>query len=167
MRLPVAAQRVIVGCMTRARGASRFSLDVCLRSVAIGVAAGSRASLGLAGPLVTSSLSGPWAVVAKVGGALGIAAELTGDKLPSAGSRLEQPGPPIRMTSGAVGALVLARRAEAGVLVPLLLGAAGAAAGTWGGAAWRAAAVGRRPDWQAAVVEDVVALSLTAFATRA
>ena len=152
--------------MTRARGASRSSSDVLARSFAIGVAAGSRASLGLAPPLLTSSLSGPWAVVAKVVSALGVAAELTGDKLPSAGSRLEQPGPPIRMISGAVGALVLARRAEAGVLFPLLLGAAGGAAGTWGGAAWRAAAVGRRPDWRAAVVEDAFALSLAAFATR-
>ncbi|MFF2620299.1 hypothetical protein [Oerskovia jenensis] len=152
--------------MTRAGGTSRSSFDVLARSLAIGVAAGSRASLGLAPPVLTSSLSGPWGMLAKVVGALGVAAELTGDKLPSAGSRLEQPGPPIRMTSGAVGALVLARRAEAGVLLPVLLGAAGGAAGTWGGAAWRAAAVGRRPDWQAAVVEDAVALSLAAFAVR-
>ncbi|MHA7134282.1 hypothetical protein [Oerskovia turbata] len=151
--------------MTRDSRAAR-PLDVLLRSVAIGVAAGSRASLGLVPPLLTSSLSGPWGVLARVGGALAVGAEITGDKLPSAGSRLEQPGPEIRMASGAIGAALLARRAGVGVVLSALLGAAGGAAGTWGGAAWRAAAVGRRPDWQAAVVEDALALSLAAFAAR-
>lgn len=156
----------MVGGMSRAPGISRFPSDLLVRSVAIGVAAGSRTSLGLAPVLLTSSVAGRWGAVATVGAVLGTAAELAGDKLPGTASRLDPPGPPIRMTAGALGALVLARRAEAGVLVPVLLGVAGAAAGTWGGAAWRAAAVGRRPDWQAAVVEDVVALSLAAFAVR-
>jgi hypothetical protein len=162
--LPVPRRRVIVVDMTR--DSAVRPLDVLLRSVAIGVAAGSRASLGLVPPLLTSSLTGPWGVVARVGGALAVAAEITGDKLPSAGSRLEPPGPLVRMGSGAVGAVLLARRAGAGPLLPALLGAAGGAAGTWGGAAWRAAAVGRRPDWQAAVVEDAAALSLAGFAAR-
>lgn len=152
--------------MSRAPGISRFPSDLLVRSVAIGVAAGSRASLGVAPALLTASVGGRWGAAVKVVAALGIVAELAGDKLPGTASRLDPPGPQIRMTSGAVGALVLARRAEVGVLVPVLLGVAGAAAGTWGGAAWRAAAVGRRPDWQAAVVEDAVALSLAAFAVR-
>ena len=164
MRLPVGPPARIVGDMHLERGTSRFPVDVLVRSLAIGTAAGSRASLGVALPLLTSSATGRGATVAKVVAGVGIVGEVLGDKLPGAGSRLEPPGPAIRMTSGAIGALVLARRAEAGVLLPVLLGAAGGAAGTWGGAAWRAAWVGKGPDWPAAVAEDVLALSLATFA---
>ena len=166
VRLPVGPPARIVGGMHPERGTSRFPVDVLVRSLAIGTAAGSRASLGVAPPLLTSSATGRGATVAKVVAGLGIVGELLGDKLPGAGSRLEPPGPATRMASGAIGALVLARRAEVGVLLPVLLGAAGGAAGTWGGAAWRAAWVGKGPDWPAAVTEDAVALSLAAFAVQ-
>ncbi|MBE7700483.1 hypothetical protein H9623_09225 [Oerskovia sp. Sa1BUA8] len=152
--------------MTRAADAPYLSLDVLVRSVALGVAAGSRASLGLAAPILTSALPGPGGVTAKVAAGLGVAAELTGDKLPSAGSRLEPPGPAIRMASGALGGLALARRAGVGVLAPVVLGAVAAAVGTAGGAMWRLAASGWAPDWQLAVAEDAVALSSAAFAVR-
>ncbi|MEK8226518.1 hypothetical protein NKG05_11185 [Oerskovia sp. M15] len=136
-----------------------------MRSAAIGVAAGCRSSLGLAAPLLTSSHTGPWAVVAKVGGALGIAAELAGTRAPGRGpgsnSPARRPAWPRGPRCAGAGAAGRGRRVRPGP--PRC---SRCCRRTWGGAAWRAAAVGRRPDWQAAVVEDAVALSLAAFATR-
>jgi len=70
----------------------------------------------------------------------------------------------VRVLSGAGGAVALAHREQAEPSLPALAGVAGAAAGSWSGAAWRSWAVGRLPDWQAALIEDVVAVGLAAVA---
>ncbi|MCO7275512.1 hypothetical protein [Cellulosimicrobium cellulans] len=142
------------------------------RALALGVAAGSRSSLGVAAPVLGGWVGGdgPGVVGVLVRGtaAAGVAGELVGDKLPQTPSRLDPPGPVFRLASGALGGVLLARRRSgpAGVVAAAVAGAAGAAAGTWGGAAWRRLAVGSRPDWPGAVAEDAVALTLAALAVR-
>lgn len=149
-------------------------LGLVLRSGLLGVAAGARASLGTAAPRVAAwrarrsdasirpRVPGPVAALS----VLGVAAELYGDKQPTAPSRLEPPGPQVRVGSAAWGATVLSRRADVEPGWCVLAAAAGAYAGTYGGAAWRAWAGERMPDWQAAVAEDAVALVLAAVASR-
>jgi uncharacterized membrane protein len=145
--------------------------SLVVRSLALGVAAGSRSSLGVAGPVLAARPdgapgSGP---VARAAAVLAVAGEVVGDKLPSAPSRLDPPGPVLRMASGALGGVRLARVRGAGapaVVASAVAGALGGAAGTWGGAAWRRLAVGKRPDWPGAVAEDVVAVALAAWAVR-
>lgn len=142
------------------------------RSLAVGLAAGSRSTLGAAAPLLVARR--PWL---RALGALAVAGEIVGDKLPTAPSRLDGPGPAVRAVAGAVGAVTLAvaaRRAGdpdatawsvPGTLVAAVVGAAGGLAGAYGGAAWRRAVAARDlPDWPAAVVEDVVALALAGTA---
>ncbi|MCB7135292.1 hypothetical protein [Cellulosimicrobium marinum] len=158
------------------------------RAAALGVAAGGRGSLGVVAPLLARpvpdgpSRTGPRRpgqrgparqrpALRRLGGALlavAVVGELVGDKLPSTPSRLDPPGPAVRAASGAAGAVLLARRRHgAGVtVVAACVGAAGALAGTWGGAAWRRLAVGVRPDWPGAVAEDAAALTLAAWALR-
>lgn len=156
-------------------------LDIVARSLALGLAAGSRASLGLAapvlGPVPASRRGDPAAYVRRPPATLRLVAtlavlgELVGDTLPTTPSRLENHGPDGRAVSGAAGGLLLARRRRAPATVMLAAttaGAVGALAGTGVGAAWRSA-VARRgwPDLPAALAEDVVALVLAAWAARA
>jgi len=149
------------------------------RSLALGFAAGSRASLGVAAPLLgpapahrppTHRLRRP-ATLARLLAGLAVAGELTGDKLPSAPSRLDGPGAQVRAGSGAAGGLLLALRHHASAssaLAAMVAGAAGGAVGAGVGVAWRGA-VARRgwPDLPAALAEDVVALGLASWAARA
>lgn len=134
-----------------------------VRSALLGWAAGARASLGPAGPTITGSHR----PVVRAAAALAVVGELAGDKLPTAPSRLDHGGALVRATSGAIGASMLASRGRVHPVVPALAGAIGGLAGAYGGAAWRAWAVGRLPDWQAAVAEDVVALTAAALACSA
>ncbi|MGM7423698.1 hypothetical protein [Cellulosimicrobium sp. CpK407] len=145
------------------------------RALALGVAAGSRSSLGVAAPVLGGWVgggsrggSGGPGLLARAGAVAGVVGEMVGDKLPRTPSRLDPPGPVLRLASGALGGVLLARRrtGPAGVVGAAVAGAAGAAAGTWGGAAWRRLAVGSRPDWPGAVAEDAVALVLAALAVR-
>ncbi|MBN0039500.1 hypothetical protein JN535_04830 [Cellulosimicrobium cellulans] len=145
------------------------------RALALGVAAGSRSSLGVAAPVLAGWVaggsrdgSGGPGLLARAGAAAGVVGEMVGDKLPQTPSRLAGPGPVFRLGSGAVGGVLLARRrtGPAGLVAAAAAGAAGAAVGTWGGAAWRRLAVGSRPDWPGAVAEDAVALTLAAWAVR-
>ncbi|GEM00215.1 hypothetical protein [Cellulomonas terrae] len=133
------------------------------RSALLGWAAGARASLGPAAPTIT----GAHRPVVRAVAALGVVGELIGDKLPNAPSRLDHGGALVRATAGAIGASMLAARGRAHPVVPALAGAVGGLAGAFGGAAWRAWAAGRLPDWQAAVAEDVVALTAAAVACGA
>lgn len=142
------------------RARRRPAAALVARSALLGWAAGARASLGPAGPTITGAHRPAVRAVA----ALGVVGELVGDKLPTAPSRLEHGGALVRATSGAIGASLLAARGGAHPVVPALAGAFGGLAGAFGGAAWRAWAVGRLPDWQAAVAEDVVALTAAAIA---
>ena len=136
------------------------------RAVLLGVAAGSRASLGVAAPLLAgrSAVSGPPRAV-RVAALLGVVGELVGDLLPITPSRLRPPGPQSRAATAAVGGVLLARRAGVGVLLPAALAAGASVAGPWGGAAWRRWAARRGPDWPAALAEDAVALTLARLAT--
>jgi uncharacterized membrane protein len=67
---------------------------------------------------------------------------------------------PARLASGAGGAGLLARRQGANAALPVLAGVIGSAAGAFGGLGWRRWAGRRMPDWQAAVIEDGVAVAL-------
>lgn len=142
---------------------SRASTALLLRSAAIGVASGSRSSFGVAGPVLSSAGAGR---VARTAAVLGAGTELVLDKLPSTPSRLEPPVVASRLASGAGGAVALAHREHTEPTLPAVVGAAGAALGTWAGAAWRSWAVGKLPSWQAAVLEDAAALSLVTVACR-
>jgi len=152
----------------------RAGAGLVARSALLGVAAGSRSTLGVAGPALTApkklpgSVHGPSAGqrARRAGVLLATAGELTADKLPSTPSRLQPPSLALRVSSGAGGAVVLARRERADAGAPLLAGAAGAAAGSYGGAAWRRWAQGRMSGLQAGLVEDAVALALAALACR-
>ncbi|WP_432533609.1 hypothetical protein [Kineococcus arenarius] len=145
------------------RAPSRASAGLLLRSALLGLAAGGRSSLGLAGPALlspgTRALPGGGPVAALSG--LALAAELVADKLPQVPSRLSASGLPPRLVTGAVGAAALARRERSRALLPALVGVCGAAAGSYAGAAWRAWAGERVPDVDAALVEDVAAAVLT------
>ena len=138
----------------------RPGAGLVLRSALLGWAAGARSSLGPGAPTLTGG-RGP---LVRAGSAFAVVGELVADKLPSAPSRLEHGGALIRAGAGATGATMLAARDHARPLLPVLAGAVGGLAGTYGGAAWRAWADGRIPAWQAAVAEDALALTLAAIA---
>lgn len=140
---------------------ARASAGLVARSALLGVAAGGRSSLGLAGPALTGGNT-----VAKLGTLAAVGAEVVADKNPATPSRLTAAGLPARIASGAGGALALAKRDHQRALVPVVAGAVGALAGSLLGAAWRAGAAEVVPDWQAAVVEDVASLTLAVLASR-
>jgi uncharacterized membrane protein len=141
------------------------------RCLALGLASGMRSSLGFNAPgLHGVRQSG--LTRANTGRLLAIGGELVVDKLPQTPSRLETRGLIARFASGAAGAFQLGSRARAGSktrIIAVAIGAAGAAGGAYGGAAWRRSGVSGsnpRPDWQGAAIEDVVALGLAAAASR-
>ena len=134
--------------------------SLVVRSLLLGWAAGARSSLGPAGP----TIAGPRRPLVRAAAVVSVAGEIVADKLPIAPSRLEHNGPLLRAISGAIGASMLAARAGANPVAPALAGAVGGLVGAYGGAAWRSWAVGHLPDWQAAVVEDVVALTAATLA---
>ncbi|WP_206517989.1 hypothetical protein [Rhodococcus sp. X156] len=140
---------------------TRASAGLLTRSALLGVAAGGRSSLGLAGPALSSRRTGG---LARGGAVLGVAGEMVMDKLPTTPSRLAPPALAGRVASGGAGAVALSRREHAQPLVPATVGALGAFAGSHAGAAWRSWAAGRMPDWQAALVEDVASVALAAVA---
>ena len=139
----------------------KASAGLVTRSVLLGVAAGGRSSLGLAGPALTGS-SAP----AKVAALGGLGFELVQDKRAGTPSRLSAAGLPARLVSGAGGAAALARRDHQQVVLPAVAGVVGALAGSVVGASWRAWAGELVPDWQAAVVEDVASVTLAVLASR-
>jgi len=144
--------------------------SLVLRSLVLGVAAGSRSSLGVAAPVLSTRGGGrrTRALTGRAAGTLATAAaaaELVGDKLPQTPSRLQPPVLGVRLASGATGAVVLARREGALPAAPAVAGLLGAAAGSFAGFGWRQWADRRVPDWQAAVAEDAVAVLLALAAT--
>ena len=140
---------------------TRASGGLLLRSALLGLAAGGRSSLGLAGPAITGS-----SAAAQFAAISGLAAEVVADKQPGAPDRTDPAVLPVRLVSGAAGAAVLARRAHARSALPVLLGTAGALAGSFAGVSYRAWAARYVPDWQAAIAEDVAATTLAVLASR-
>lgn len=134
-----------------------------LRSALLGVAAGSRASLAVAAPTLADPRGRR---LPRVLARLGVVVELTGDLLPSTPSRLDPPGPQSRALAAAIGGAALARQRGRAVGAPAATAALFSTAGTFGGAAWRAWAARRGPDWRGAFAEDAVALVLAGLATR-
>lgn len=131
------------------------------RALALGLAAGGRATLGIAAPVVAR---GP--VAARVLLGLAVAGELVGDKLPRTPDRTEPGSLAGRAVSGVIGGAVLARRAGRGPVPTAVLGGAAALAGSFLGIGWRRAAVGRLPAVPAALIEDAVVLGLASYAVR-
>ena len=127
------------------------------RSLLLGVATGSRSSLGLAAPALTAADAGAGRKLACVAPVVG---EVYGDEQPGVPDRTSAGALPARLGSGAAGAQRLAGRQGANVALPVLVGAVGAAVGSFGGLGWRRWAGARVPDWQAAVLEDAVAVAL-------
>jgi uncharacterized membrane protein len=145
--------------LRRRRGAGG---GLVVRSALLGWAAGARSTLGVVAPTLT--LAHRRTVL--LGAAATALGEVVGDKLPVAPSRLKHHGPEVRALSGAIGAVVLARREGARLYAPAVAGALGGFAGSYGGAAWRRWAAGRMPDWQAALLEDAAAIGAAFVATR-
>ncbi|MGI9156792.1 MAG: hypothetical protein ACR2FG_09175 [Marmoricola sp.] len=142
---------------------SRPSAGLLFRSLLLGVATGSRSSLGLAGAAFTAPAS-RFATIGRAVATVAVGAELVVDKLPQTPSRLEREGLGARFGSAVVGATALASRENAVADLPVALGAVGAAVGAFAGAAWReASALSETP---AALIEDVAALGLARAACR-
>jgi uncharacterized membrane protein len=168
------ARGLIAGATgTTARGAVTY-LDIALRgrpagagltlrAAALGLATGGRSSLGLAAPTLTSPVAGP---AKKLAALAALAGELVIDKLPGTPPRTTAGPLTARLAMGAAGAGLLAGREEAGAGLPVAAGIAGAAAGSFGGLAWRRWASSRMPDRQAALIEDGAWLLLAAVACR-
>ncbi len=137
------------------------SAALLARAAALGLAAGGRATLGIGAPVV---VRGP--LVARVLAGLAVVGELVGDKLPQTPDRTEPGSLAGRALSGAIGGVVIARRAGRGPVPAAVLGGAAALAGSCLGFGWRRAAVGHLPAVPAALIEDVVVLGLAAYAVR-
>ncbi|WP_029429963.1 hypothetical protein [Blastococcus sp. URHD0036] len=148
------------------RGAASAGLTA--RSALLGVAAGSRSALGFAAPALTAPTKpgrlGSSSVPARVLGAAALVGELVADKSPDTPDRTSGPGLAPRLAGAAAGATRLAERERANAALPTVAATAGALAGAFGGLAWRRWATDRLPAWQAAVLEDGVALALAALA---
>ena len=130
-------------------------------ALALGLAAGGRATLGIGAPVVAR---GPLAARVLLG--LAVVGELVGDKLPQTPDRTEPGSLAGRAVSGAIGGAVIARRAGRAPVAAALVGGAAALAGSFLGIGWRRAAVGHLPAVPAALIEDVVVLGLAAYAVR-
>jgi hypothetical protein len=144
------------------------SAGLTARSALLGVATGSRSSLGFAAPALTAPTRpgrlGTTSVPARLVGAAALAGELVADKSPDAPDRTAAPGLVPRLVGATAGATRLAERERANAALPAAAATAGALAGAFGGLAWRRWATTRLPAWQAAVLEDGVALALAALA---
>jgi uncharacterized membrane protein len=154
------AQAVVAGLPTskeRVLPRQGASAGLVGRSLLLGVAAGSRSSLGPGAPMLTAADGG---VVKKLGNLAAVAGELYVDKQPATPERTSAGALPARLGSGAGGAVLLARRQGANAALPALAGVAGSAAGSFGGLAWRKWAGARMPDLHAALIEDGVAVLL-------
>jgi uncharacterized membrane protein len=140
---------------------------VVLRSALLGLATGSRSSLGFAGPILTAPRgSGPGRSTgpARVATTVALAAELVADKHPGAPSRLSGAGLPSRLLGGVEGGARLATRSGANGALPATAGVVGAAVGSVAGAAWRRWAGARMPATTAALLEDGAAVALAGLA---
>lgn len=104
---------------------------VLAKSLAIGMATGSRSSLGLVPPALALGSTSTVAAAGLVG------TELVFDKLPQTPSRLGAQGAVPRVLGASVGAAVLARSEGTGPAPAMAAGALGAVLGAVIGATWR------------------------------
>ena len=143
--------------------------NLVLRTTLLGLATGGRNAAGLTALVVagrgTPGLLPPGRALL-VAAAAGYVGETVGDKMPWTPSRLKPPLLAVRMTTGALVGVELARRARQPVWAAGLVGFAAAAVGSYAGAAWRRQSAKSRPDWQGALIEDAAVLALAAAATR-
>jgi uncharacterized membrane protein len=145
-----------------------------LHALALGAASGARSSAGLAAVALTSKPTDHGAVAAKLGGRVGTAVtalmavgELVVDKLPATPSRLAVQGLVPRLVLGATAAGTQANRAGRPVVIPALVGAAGAAGFSYLGARFRDVAQKRfGSDRPGAIAEDVAAAALGYLGAR-
>ncbi|MFD3688558.1 hypothetical protein ACFWTE_27495 [Nocardiopsis sp. NPDC058631] len=131
-------------------------------TVMLGLAAGSRSTLGTAAPLWAAS-SGRRRVLLVAG----VVGEFTADKAPAAPSRLSWPNLLARSASAGAGGVVLARARARPVVVSAVLAAAVAPLGALAGEQWRRWWTDSgRPPWIGALIEDCCALALARAACR-
>ena len=159
----LAAQRTLSALDDAGGGvpAEPVAAGTVIRSGLLGLATGCRSSLGFIGPRLGTAPDAWRAPMATLMGA-----EIVLDKLPKTPSRTQPPGLTARLASGAVGSRQLARNSSQSTSLPMLVGVAGSAIGSFAGLAWRDWAGQRMPKWCAAVAEDAVALSATYVACR-
>ncbi|QCB94866.1 hypothetical protein [Cellulomonas shaoxiangyii] len=143
-------------------------MGALVRSAALGLAAGGRAAVGVAVPVLaaTAGRRGAGATLARTAARAALAGEAVTDKLPGLPSRLVPPMLVARVLSGAGGAVALALVERRRVPVVVLAGAAGAAgafAGAVGGASWREWAAEHGPAFlsgrAAGLAEDALVLA--------
>ena len=138
---------------------SLHPLPIYQRAALLGLATGGRSTLGITALAVTAPRTGSLLTSRWVRRAAGLAsvAELAGDKLPQAPSRLAPAGLAARLAAGAAAGAVLARRSgSTGSAVALsgLLGVGGAVAGSLLGVRGRSLAARRfGADWPGAALE--------------
>ncbi|WP_167759041.1 hypothetical protein [Blastococcus sp. TF02A-35] len=152
----------------RARPVRPAGAGLTARSFVLGVAAGGRSALGLAGPALTAparaGAPGRRSVPTRLLSLAALAGELVVDKQPATPARTEPGALAGRLGSAAVGGAALAGRERANGALPVLAAAAGGVVGSFGGLRWRRWAGERMPDLRAALLEDAAAIGLAALA---
>jgi uncharacterized membrane protein len=143
-----------------------------LRSALAGLATGARSMTPIAVAAWTPAARSPLDAAlhrtkARVALAAGAAGELAADKLPIAPPRTQAPSFAFRVLLGGITGAVVARRGGAGVVSGAIVGGGAAAAWTYAGPKYRAAAASRfGSDLPGALVEDAAAFGLAALAVR-
>ncbi|RBY78866.1 hypothetical protein DQ238_10675 [Geodermatophilus sp. TF02-6] len=167
----VAAQAVLEAVPTdreRAEPRRPARAGLVVRSLLLGVATGSRSSLGLGAPALFArrrpGRPGWRSALSRLGALAVVSTEVAVDKRPETPERTSAAGLPPRFVGAVAGASRLAAEERMNAAVPALGAAAGAALGSWGGLGWRRWAAGRMPDVQAGFIEDGVALLLAGAA---
>jgi uncharacterized membrane protein len=136
------------------------------RVALIGLAAGSRATVGVAIPTTFRASTHQRDRGVRALAVAAIAGELIWDQLPNCPSRLEWQGLVSRIVSGGVGGVVIARSSKHSALAAAVIGSTSAVAGAFIGARWRQRWSRHHAAWAGGVIEDAVALTIAAVATR-
>ncbi|MFD6952850.1 hypothetical protein A6A08_24585 [Nocardiopsis sp. TSRI0078] len=138
-----------------------FSGPDMVRTAALGLATGSRGTLGSA-PLWAASGPGK-----RVSMALVVLGEFSGDKIPGIPSRLAGPSLVARIAGAGTGGALLARSLGGSAALGAVVAAAAAPVGAAAGVGWRRYWNGTgRPGWIGGVLEDVCAVALAGAACR-
>ncbi len=133
-------------------------MTALLLALVLGVVAGLRTFTPVAAVLLVRG--GLWGIVFAVAAAV----EYVIDILPATPSRTAAVGVAARVVSGAFSGWTIATMHGGSGIAGAVAGIAGALAGTYGGHAWRIAAMLRLGTYPPAIAEDLVAIGLAAFA---